>query len=341
MPKLAKLEAMRCERRKAEQDIVAMKARLRLLRDTAEHNEKKAKRNKELKAKIETIKTDAEWVAEEVENEFVRRDMQNMEKRMLTIEQKQQDAAYLAQSKKLVSQTRAENAQKQRDDLAYRLEAAYGQQQAEWEKRRNLAEAGRKRAAWYKSVSSLAAREFESRISEMKQMGVAEEETRRYMVKEDREQFLDALAIEEQRLKEARELCVQASKELKLYAAGKEVPASSGKLEDARRPQSGPSGNGGLWGHGLSASSSGRSLVPSTSYQISGPGMATVTRQKVPGHASMHRVHFPFAVKDQTNFAFEPPVPLRHQPGVQPGTVKGGVFRRGPATSMAVRTGRF
>lgn len=181
-----------------------MKARLRLLRDTAEQNEKKTKRDRKLKKRIETIKGDADWMAEEVENEFIRRDMQAMEKRMLTIEQRQQDAAYLKQSKQLVSEVRAQNARKQRDDLNFRLEAAYDQQQTEWERRRQLTEQGRKHAAWYKSVSSLAAQEFSSRNSELRQMAVAEEETRRWLVKEDRDQFLDALAIEEQRLKEVR-----------------------------------------------------------------------------------------------------------------------------------------
>ena len=117
--------------------------------------------------------------------------------------------------------------------------------------------------------------------------------------------------------RQARELRNKTAKDLKAYASGK---AGSKGPKDLEREQ--------LELHGfapLPSTTSTRSMVPATSYQIAGPGMATVTRQQAPGMASMHRVHFPFAMQEQTNFAFEPPAPLRSH---QQGAARGGVFRR-------------
>lgn len=285
MPKLKNLQQ---DRRRAENDVTAMKARLRLLRDTAEHNEKKAARNRELKSSREAIQGDADWQREVLEQEFMRRDFTQMEKRVLASQQRNVTKARLAQSRRLIEDSRIAAASKKREDARTHLDAAYEEQQKDWERRRLMAESKRAHAKWYQEAASFAAKEFADRTSEMRLMGIAEEETRNWMIKERAEHFKDALAFEEQRLKEVLQERDDLSRELRRQA------------KHGAQPFAGP---GSTLGPGPIDPTFSVARMPTSTYSITGPGMATVKRG---GTNSMTRMHFPFGPKEQRQFGFSP-----------------------------------
>ena len=105
---MPRLEAARVERRKAEEDVKVIKARIRLLRETAEANEKKLRLGLEKQARHEIIQGDAEWMRDTLENEQMRREMMAAEKKSLAAEQRDVTQAQLTQSKALVANARVE-----------------------------------------------------------------------------------------------------------------------------------------------------------------------------------------------------------------------------------------
>ena len=196
------LQSIRDERRKAEDGVKIIKSRIRLLRDVSAAKEKRLHREKEqVRARAE-IAGDKEWQRDALETEFMRREMGSMEKRMLASEARDVTHHQLRQSKALVAAQRAAVASKVRAETSFKLEAAYDAKQAEYERRRELAEHGRRHRQWYKEVSANAKEEYQVRVFESRAMAAAEEETRRWMIKEESEKFKNTLAVEEQRLKE-------------------------------------------------------------------------------------------------------------------------------------------
>jgi hypothetical protein len=130
----------------------------------------------------------------------MRRELGAMEKRMMATEQRQQRVLHIENSRKNVSELRAAEAKKQRDMLQYKLGAALDMHQHDWERKRNMAHSLKQHADWYKEMTALAAKEFASRTSEMRQMAIAEEEMRKVLVNESGERVKNALANEEERL---------------------------------------------------------------------------------------------------------------------------------------------
>jgi len=312
---MPKLQSLQQDRRRAENDVLAMKARLRLLRDTAEQNERKAARNRELKSSRDAIQGDADWQREALEQEFMRRDFTHMEKRVVASQQRNTTKARLAQSRRLVEDSRAATASKKREDTQCKLDAAYAEQQREWERRRAMAYSKRAHAKWYQEAASAAAKEFADRTSEMRLMGMAEEETRSWMINERAEHFKDALAFEEQRLKEVLRERDDASQELRRQSK------HGASLFAGRGNRVGP----GAVNPAFSAASAATST-----YSITGPGMATVKRC---GTNSMTRVHFPFGYGEQRQFGFSPG---NHAP-IKPPRKSGPPLNPG----FGARTGRF
>lgn len=197
---MPKLDHIRDERRKAENDLKLLKARVRLIRDTTFQNEMKLRQERKQQVQRETIQGDANWMRETVEQEFIKRELEDAEKQRQTAEMRQQAKHYLNQSKQLILHAKTEAAQKKREDIQYKLDAAYEQKQRDWHRRKQMADEKRKHNEWYKDVSANAAKEFADRCSEMRQMAIAEEETRTMILNERRELILDALEYEEQRL---------------------------------------------------------------------------------------------------------------------------------------------
>jgi hypothetical protein len=197
---MPKLDNIRDERRKAENDLKLLKARVRLIRDTAFQNEMKLRRERKQQVQRETIQGDAHWMRETVEQEFVRREIENTEKQKLAAEMRQQTKHYLNQSKQSVQEAKLEAARKKREEIQEKLDAAYEQKKHDWQRRKHMADEIRKHNEWYKEVSANAAKEFAERSSELRQMAIAEEETRTFMLNEKREQIMDALEYEEHRL---------------------------------------------------------------------------------------------------------------------------------------------
>ncbi len=175
---MPKLEDARKERRRAENEVVLLQARIRLLRETADHNERKAARAHELKAKNALVQGDAEWVRNSVESACLRRDIGSIERQMLAKEQKEHSVAHLEYSRKSLAETRAANADRQRREVQSKLDAAYSMQQSDWVRKRMQTESQRTHAAWYREANAQAARDFSLRLAELKGMAVAEEETR-------------------------------------------------------------------------------------------------------------------------------------------------------------------
>lgn len=286
---MPRLENIRDERRKAENEVTLLKARVRLIRDTALQNERKLRRERKLRTQRETVQGDAHWMRETLEQEFMKRDMENAEKKEHAAEMKKQNIAYRNQSKQILREQKAETARKKREEIQYRLDAAYDQQQRDWERRKHMADEKRKHTEWYKEMSSMAAKEFADRTSEMRNMAIAEEETRNWMIVERRYQIMDALEYEEQRLLQVRQDRMNVTELL-----NKPFNESNSLADD-----------------NISIASS---TVKPTKYHISGPGMATVIR----GSNSLHRVHFPFTVQDQKNFTFDMESPKVNPRGLRP-----------------------
>jgi len=201
---MGKLGSLRDERRKAESEVGVLKARIRLLREVSDANEKRAAREVAKTKAREVAQGDAEWLRDTLESEYMRREMCSVEKRMLAVEQRDVTAQQLQQSKQLVAEHRLAAARRVREENTYKLGAALDQKNSDLERRRQMAEHGRRHRQWYKEVSKNAAEEFKNRVHELRGMAMAEEETRRFLVMEDSAKFVDALAFEELRLKEVR-----------------------------------------------------------------------------------------------------------------------------------------
>lgn len=348
---MPRLEAAREERRKAEHDVQVMKSRIRLLRETADNQEKRAKLEKDALQKRAVVQGDAEWLKDTVESEMMRREIGWAEKKALASEQRDVSHAQLTQSKTMVASARQEGARRVREAVQYKLDAAYDQKRRDFERRRQLADAGRQRKQWYRAASAAAAKEYSSRVSELRHMSIAEEETRRWVAVERNALYRDAVEIEEQRL---RDLKARVSTAPPASAAGGAAsggasagPGIGAGLAEDGWGQSGFAGDGGLGLAGLSLGSAGggglglpgRSLSAGparkqlTQYQIAGPGMATVIKAAplpphAGGHPTLHRVHFPFSGPDQSHFAFAPGSGVVQQAGAQHG-VRRKVLRGG------------
>jgi hypothetical protein len=358
---MPRLEAARKERRKAEHDVQVMQNRIRLLRETADNQEKRAQLEKDALKKREIVQGDAEWLKDTVESEMMRREIGGAEKKAQAAEQRDVTHAQLSQSKTLVAFARKESARRVREDVQYKLDAAYDQKRCDFERRRQLADAGRRHKQWYRDASATAAKEYNSRVSEMRHMSIAEEETRSWVAVERNELYKDAVAIEEQRLRDLKARLSAAPPALAAGgsgaggAVGDGAWAGSGVAEDGLR-QNGVQADGrpggfdlaglslgaaGWGGGGLGLGLPGRSLSAGpalrkqlTQYQITGPGMATVIKAaaQLPTHAgappTLHRVHFPFSIPDQSQFAFAPGSGVVRQAGPQHG-VRRKVLRGG------------
>jgi hypothetical protein len=198
---MGKLTALRDERRKAETGVETLKARIRLLREVTDKQEKAAARAASEAAKRAAVQGDAEWLKDTLESEYMRREMGGVEKRMLASEQRDNSHATLTQTRQLVSELRLEGARKVRETSTYKLDAAHDAAAADLARRKAMADHGRRHRQWYQEASKHAAEEYKSRVHELRAMAMAEEETRRFLVAEGAEKFLDALAFEEQRLK--------------------------------------------------------------------------------------------------------------------------------------------
>lgn len=197
---MPKLDNIRDERRKAENELKLLKARVRLIRDTTFQNEMKLRQERKEQIKRETIHGDAHWMRETLEQEFIKRDLETSEKQKSAYEMRQQTKHYVNQSKKSVLDAKLQGAKKKREEIQIKLDAAYEQQKHDWERKKHNADEKRRHNEWYKEVSASAAKEFENRSSEMKLMAIAEEETRTVLLHIKREQILDALEYEEHRL---------------------------------------------------------------------------------------------------------------------------------------------
>jgi hypothetical protein len=352
---MPRLEAAREERRKAEHEVQVIKNRLRLLQETAENKEKKAQLEKEALRKRAIVQGDAEWLKDTVESEKTRREIGYAEKKALASQQRGTSHAQRAQSRSFVESVRKEGARRVREDVQCKLDAAYDMKRQDFERRRQLADAGRQHKEWYRAAAAVAAKEYNSRVSELRQMAIAEEETRRFMTVERNAHYRDSLALEEQRI---RNLKAGLSTLMSAPAAlegengndangAKTAPGGmmvSGQPDsftagfdfaslslDANGLNSSAGGGLGLPGRSLSA---GPARKHATQYQIAGPGMATVIKanHQLPTNAgappSLHRVHFPFSVADQSNFAFAPGSGVVRQAGPQHG-VRRKVIRGG------------
>jgi len=351
---MPRLEAAREERRKAEHDVQVIKNRLRLLQETAENKEKKAQLEREALRKRAIVQGDAEWLKDTVESEKMRREIGNAEKKALASQQRGTSHAQLTQSRSYVESVRKEGARRVREDVQYKLDAAYDMKRQDFERRRQLADAGRQHKEWYRAAAAVAAKEYNSRVSELRQMAIAEEETRHFMTMERNTHYRDSLALEEQRirnLKAGLKALMSAPVTLNSEAAGNEAGGASSapggsmvsgqpdgftagfdfaSLSLDANGMNNSSGGLGLPGRSLSA---GPARKQATQYQIAGPGMATVIKaNRLPTNAgappSLHRVHFPFSVADQSNFAFAPGSGVVRQAGPQHG-VRRKVIRGG------------
>ena len=150
---MPKLESARQGRRKAENDVLTMKARLRLLQDLADKHEKKAKRDREVRQQRGQIQDDAAWGRETQAEERLRRDAEEMGRRVTAAAHRDLTHAQLSQSKQLVAQQRSAAARATKEELQERLGAAYSQKQEDWERRRLMAEERRQHKRWHKAMA--------------------------------------------------------------------------------------------------------------------------------------------------------------------------------------------
>lgn len=197
---MPKLEEARNERRKAEHDLMLMKARVRLLRDTADHHEKKLQIEDQRSREIDLVKSEAEWTREIVYSEFMKRRTGSTEKKKLVVEQKKLAHENIDYSRRTMAGLKAAAARKVRSDLEYRMDAAFDIKQSDIERRRENLQRSRKHAERLKEMAANSAKEFSVRMGEMKEMAAEEEYTRRFLAKEAAEKAKDSIAHEMDRL---------------------------------------------------------------------------------------------------------------------------------------------
>lgn len=296
------------ERRQAEQQVVQLRARLRLLKDTCHLNEVKARRDMAIREHRYIAQGDHDSHKEDVRMEMLRRQLTVNENVASAAEQRLLNREHREYSRRIAAESRAAAAQAVRSSMVEKSEAVREMHRDMWQARTERARHAREESRWFKNATQEHAAAFTNRLRELREMGVAEEETRLAMVYEMDAELRAALESEEAHLHDLQQ---------HVEKAGQDLGALSKVDKRAAAHFAGWGGSGG--GVGLKKSSSS----PLATYQIAGPSGATVKR----GGALVTRVHFIVAKdrlrRDPPHASAAPPWP----PGI--GSDGGAGGRRG------------
>ena len=163
MPVINKLAT---ERRRAESQVAELRARIRLLQDTAVDNEKRVRRDNKTKEIRQVVVDDALAHRDDVKNEMMRRRIIDEENKAAASEQRQLNRKNREFSRRLATDSRVAAARAVREKIAKQVETARDLHKNDWVHRTERARQARAEKEWFQRAKREHELEFSDRMRE-------------------------------------------------------------------------------------------------------------------------------------------------------------------------------